>query len=586
MKKFCLLVLFQFHIVCIFSQERVVGNRTDAFNKCASSECRLSESIRNAEFYIETDHMDKAQQWLDVAKKLDQTKSNGEISYLINSLQSEIFYYMELYQFGVHEAEKGIENAQIRKDSAALSDGYFFKGINQIEIKRVAEAQKSLLLSEKFYPKQTTKRLRTLITDAYIYNNLAQLKLNTHELDSAIFYNKRAYQLANKHQIFRAIVNGEQTFGLIYIKQKKMDSARMYLSKSIKSALKFNLHDVAALNNAYLMECYLDNPAKIRTLYHDGLAIIDSNEVNNSYERLFCTIALRVFRSLGDTKEMLSLQQKIIQLNDNKNNRANIYIQNITEQYMQTENKLLVSKINQLHQDRSIALLQLVAALLGLLILLFVLFFFRRKNKLQQSLLEQKNEISKDLHDDIGSELSSILINANMLLNYQPNEKQQFLISKISNTSTEISQRLNTFIWSLNTENNSVGSFCEYVKKYASNLLETTPIEFHCTDQIDTVSHKILNGYVRKNLFFCIKEALNNAVKHASPTKITMTIVANDKKGLQIKIADNGIGISATNTFGNGFKNIEKRVETLKGSVSLNHENGLTVILKIPFPNQ
>jgi hypothetical protein len=87
-----------------------------------------------------------------------------------------------LYQFGLHKAQKGIENAKIRIDSACLSDAYFFKGIHQIEMKRLDVAQQSLLRSEKFYPKHSKKRLRTLINESYIYNNLAQLKLSDPEL--------------------------------------------------------------------------------------------------------------------------------------------------------------------------------------------------------------------------------------------------------------------------------------------------------------------------------------------------------------------------------------------------------------------
>ncbi len=582
MKRSCIFFLL-FYANFIFSQEIVISDQTESFKKCRTVECKLNASIKTAEFFIEADYMDKAQQWLDRAKQLNRAKPIDSISYFVNSLQSEIFYYMELYQFGLHEAQKGIENAKIRNDSACLSDAYFFKGIHQIEMKRLDEAQQSLLRSEEFYPKKRKKRVRTLINESYIYNNLAQVKLSFSQHDSAIFYNKKAYVLANKNQVFRGIVNCEQTFGLIYAQQKQLDSARFYLSKSIASAEKFNMQDVATLNCAHLMACYLENPQKIDELYKKGLQIIEHHEVNNSYERYFYTLALNVFRKLENETEMLSLQQKIIQLNDDKNSRANIYIQNITEQYMTTENKLLLSKINELNQDRSINLLQLVAALLGLLILLFAVFFFRRKNKLQQLLLEQKNEISKDLHDDIGSELSSILINANLLSNYNPNEKQQFLISKISHTSSEISQRLNTFIWSLNTENNSIGSFCEYIKQYAGNLLEGSAIAFHYSEQIDAIAHTTCNGYVRKNLFFCIKEALNNAVKHANASQILLSVAAVDKKELQITIADNGIGLTSENAFGNGFKNIKKRMETLNGSVTLHHQNGLEIVLRISF---
>ena len=108
------------------------------------------------------------------------------------------------------------------------------------------------------------------------------------------------------------------------------------------------------------------------------------------------------------------------------------------------------------------------------------------------------------------SELSSILINSNLLKNYDPNDKQKILIDKISNTSSEISQRLNAFIWSLNTDNNNVQNFSEYVKQYAYKFLDGTDIKLLFSNEIESISTKILNGNARKNLFFSIKEILNN----------------------------------------------------------------------------
>lgn len=575
--------LFALLPICVLSQEVGAQQRIAIFNRCQTIECQLSEAIKISEYYIETDHMDKAQEWLNYSKKLNQLKPKDSISFFINSLQSEAFYYMELYQFGLHEAEKGIERAKVLNDSAYLSDAYFFKGINEIEMNQINAAQRSLWTAQRNYPKRVGKHLRTIIGKAYIYNNLGQVKLRVKQLDSAIFYNKQAYYLAQQEQHLRGIVNGEQTFGLIYAEKKIPDSARYYLSKSIASAEKYQLQDVATLNCAYLMQTYLDHPDKVNELYDKGLGIIARHEINNSYERYFYSIALGVFRKLGDQKQILALQQKIIDVNQDTNNRANFYTQNIIEQYMNNENKLLVSKINELDQERNIRILQLVAAIFGVLVLLFVALFFRRKNKLQQLLLDQKNEISKDLHDDIGSELSSILINANLLLNNaDTNPKQQALIAKISHTGTEISQRLNAFIWSLNTENNSIRSFAEYAKRYAVHLLDGTETAFHYTDSIATVEEKTLNGYVRKNLFFVIKEALNNSVRHASATQIGLSISATEKE-IQIVISDNGIGIQQDNTFGNGFRNIQKRIESLKGTVLFDSHDGLKITVKVPL---
>ncbi|MFT3794782.1 sensor histidine kinase [Flavobacterium sp.] len=82
-----------------------------------------------------------------------------------------------------------------------------------------------------------------------------------------------------------------------------------------------------------------------------------------------------------------------------------------------------------------------------------------------------------------------------------------------------------------------------------------------------------------------IKEALNNSVKHASAKQIGLSIAANEKE-LQIVIADDGIGIQSENTFGNGFRNIKKRIESLNGNVNFDSGNGLKITVKVPLSNR
>lgn len=569
----------------VFGQEQIVQERIKAFKSCHTEACELSESIRIAELFLETDHMDQAQEWLNYAKKIHRGKSRDSISYFINSLQSEIFYYTELYQFGQHEAEKGIECAKILKDSAFLADAHFFKGINQIEMKLLAPAERDLHLSEKYYPRDVGKHIRTIIGKAYIYNNLAQIKLELKQLDSAFFYNRKVYALAKAGKNYRGIVNGEQTFGLIYAEKKQADSAVHYLTRSLSSAIKYGMEDVATINCAYLMKVHLGDSEKVRQYYQKGLDFIANHEINNTYKRYFYAEALAVLKKMGDKDPVSQLQEKIIAVNEQTNGRANRYIENIMERYMTNENNLLNARINELDQERDIRILQLVAAIFGVLVLLFVAIIFRRKNKLQRLLLDQKSEISQDLHDDIGSELSSILINANLLIkNFDTNDKQKLLLDKIAQTGTEISERLNTFIWSLNTENNHVSHFCEYVNRYGSKLLEGSGVAFRFSQAIQGVEARPLDGYFRKNLFFCIKETINNAVKHSGATEISVTIGSPDRKGLQIVVSDNGSGASQTNPFGNGLRNVQKRISSLRGTVKYQERSGLAVIFSVPFP--
>jgi len=95
-------------------------------------------------------------------------------------------------------------------------------------------------------------------------------------------------------------------------------------------------------------------------------------------------------------------------------------------------------------------------------------------------------------------------------------------------------------------------------------------------------SQKALDGHTRKNLFFCIKEVLNNALKHSDATVVTMQITA-EKNEIQIVIRDNGNGFREQNHFGNGLKNIQKRIESINGKLAIVNDSGLAVSLNIPF---
>ena len=213
-----------------------------------------------------------------------------------------------------------------------------------------------------------------------------------------------------------------------------------------------------------------------------------------------------------------------------------------------------------------------------------IIIIVKRKNKTQQTLLNQKSDISKDLHDDIGSGLSSILIHADLLLkDKNTEEKQKVLASKIVQTGKEISQQLNTFIWSLSTDNNGLQNFTEYVKHYGMGLLESTEIEFEFFTNIVSKETIIIDGTQRKHLFLCVKELLNNAVKHAKAQKITVGIKVTDKNILEIVVEDDGQGMNKENQFGNGITNIKKRIELLSGKVDFTQKNGLKVTMRIPL---
>jgi signal transduction histidine kinase len=577
------IILFFFFTHLVVSQE-IISEQKKSFNQCKTNSCKVAEALKISEHYLEIDKIDEAQKWIDYSKKILPELPNDTLHYFANSFQSEIFYYMGLYQFGLHEAEKAIKFGTELNDSLYISNAYLIEGINWFEIGELSKTEATFQKAKKFFPTQNGKGYKRFkINKAYIYNNIAQLKLQVNQVDSAYFYNKNAYKFAQNFNENRGIANVERTFGEIFIRQNRLDSATIYFNKSIETSLKSSIYDTALLAYGCLIESQKNQSKDAEFYFIKGQELIKTHQVNLAFQKLFFEKALVFYKNFQNKDQVLFIQDRLLDINTKIHNKANFYTQNIANQYINSENKLLLSKIKTLDKQKNITILQLVAAVFLALILLLIIIIIKRKNKLQKLLLDQKNEISKDLHDDIGSELSSILINVNLLKNLNPADNQKKLIEKVSNTTSEISQRLNTFVWSLNTEKNTVQDFCEYVKLYSYKFLDGTNIQLNFVDETDEVLKKPLQGNTRKNLFFCIKEALNNVVKHANASQVLVSISAKDKKTLTIIIHDNGDGLLNSNKFGNGLKNINKRVTCLNGSFETNSSSGFKIKITVSF---
>lgn len=582
--KFKILGLFLFSFQIGFAQSVTKPVTATKFSECTTSNCKILNSFVTAEYYLDNDDIDASQKWLNTTKDNLNPAISDSTTCFVHSLQSELFYYNGLFQFGKDEARKEILTAQRIKDSLLLADAYFFLAINQFEVNELESAQQSLWYSRNFFPKKKTpKRIRAVIQNEHIYNNLAQLKIKLHQVDSAYWYNKKANEFAIRTNSRRGIPNTEQTFGEIYLVKKMPDSAAFYFTKSITSAFKSQYYDIVLLDYGFLIECYKNDVAQCKQYYDKGLLLMQKHIVNSVYKKYFFTKALAVFKAF-DKEKTIFIQDKIIAIDTKTKAQGNTYFQNFTDQYIKNEKKLLSLEVQKLKKQKDIVIFQLLVAILLVVLLALAVMYIRRKNKINFTLLNQKNEISKDLHDDIGSGISSILIHADLLQkSNETDAKQKVLLNKISVTSKEVSQRINTFVWSLNAENNTLRDFMEYLKLYAENLFEGTPLELVFIEHEETHKRLLIDGKTRKNLFFSIKEIFNNALKHSNADVITVKVEIVDRRNLLIEIKDNGVGIAEQNHFGNGLKNLRKRVEEMKGTIAMESQNGLCTRIQIPL---
>ncbi|RYG45335.1 MAG: hypothetical protein EOO01_17990, partial [Chitinophagaceae bacterium] len=463
-----------------------------------------------------------------------------------------------------------------------MSDAYLFIGINNFEMNQLPAAESALYAAKRVFPAQpgNPKRIRYLVREEHVFNNIAQLKLAQRQYDSAFWYVSKAYNYAVSVSSTRGIPNTLQTKGRIFMARNQRDSARFYLQRSNDAAIRYNFPDILLINHGYLMEFSRDREELAR-LYNTGLRIIGRKKINLTFQKMFFSIALSAFKGIGESQTVMELQDRIIAIDKETSYTGNLHIQQISNQYVRNENKIMALQVRELNRQRNIVLLQLFAALMCVLLLVMVILAFRRKNRLQRALLEQKNDISQDLHDDIGSGLSSILIHADLLRKATDSSaRDKATAARIESTALEISLRLHTFIWSLNNQNDTIQDFCEYVKQYAFRLFESVPMQLNYVQEV-TDLHYALNGKIRKNLFYCVKEILNNALKHSKADALTIEM-HQDRKHFSITVTDNGVGLQQQNAFGNGLNNIKRRIDNIGGEIAIETSGGLIVRLSLP----
>lgn len=218
------------------------------------------------------------------------------------------------------------------------------------------------------------------------------------------------------------------------------------------------------------------------------------------------------------------------------------------------------------------------------------LLFYLHRLRLQKLLHIEKvrSRLARDLHDDMGSTLSTINILSNMALQQQTLDeaKSKAYMSTISSSTSQMMEAMDDIVWSINPVNDNIAKMVARMKETAGAILEPKQIDYRF-DLAPSVADVHLSMEARREIFLIFKEAINNTVKYAAATLVIFTF---SRKGssLLLTIEDNGVGFSigtpGSAVRGNGLKNMQKRAAMLKGQLSINSRAGKGTSLTLTMP--
>ena len=205
----------------------------------------------------------------------------------------------------------------------------------------------------------------------------------------------------------------------------------------------------------------------------------------------------------------------------------------------------------------------------------------------QAALHKERARIAKDIHDDLGANLTQIAFLGDLAQQDREDpEKAAARSNKISTTARQAIKSLDEIVWAVNPRNDTLAHLIEYSGQFALDYLRVAGIRCRLDFPEQTPSGG-LSTDLRHNLFLVIKEALNNIVKHSRANEVWLRARVADHS-LDISIEDNGVGFGQVpdNGMSDGLRNMRQRLFDIGGECHIDSQlgSGTKVSLHLPWP--
>ena len=224
-----------------------------------------------------------------------------------------------------------------------------------------------------------------------------------------------------------------------------------------------------------------------------------------------------------------------------------------------------------------------------ILVLLFVAGFFYSLYKYRvgqlKNMLNFRTQISRDLHDEIGSTLTSINILSKVSQSNLESDKVKAsgLLQKITEQSANMQQSMSDIVWSIRPDHDKIEDLVARMREYLGQTAEPKNmlIEFRADEN---VLKKNLSMELRKDVFLIFKEAVNNAVKYSKGKKITVFLGKQDDC-IKLSVQDDGTGFDTMReTSSNGLKNMRDRAKEINGTLQIQSIPGKGTLIELLCP--
>jgi signal transduction histidine kinase len=408
--------------------------------------------------------------------------------------------------------------------------------------------------------------------------------------DSALYYHYLNVDLGLEHTTANSAASTFNNIGNTYMKMDQLDSAEHYFIKSLEISKRTRRTNLLAtvLTNLGDISLRKENLNQAKYFLDSAVYYAESDLMAPLEKRRDVYLVLsKYYKKKGDMSNAFNYQSQYYVYRDSMHNLEQIEeIKNLQLKAATAENEKKLAQADAQLKSRNLWII----AISGLLILTIILlrqFYLKRLQVAQEAKLklqEERLRISRDLHDNIGAELTYIssVIDQRVFGLKDPEAKKEYEV--LSTSSRNAMTQLRETIWAIKTDEITINKFRnklnELSQKYTAGLGLTIAIRNSGEDYLIAPAKVI-------NLFRVCQEAINNAIKHSGSSQILIDINAEDYN-LNLSISDNGKGFDLAHTkTGYGLQNMRERVEEIGGTfyIASSQQSGTHIQIKMALPD-
>ncbi len=415
------------------------------------------------------------------------------------------------------------------------------------------------------------------------YAVVVPIYVGLHQYDSAMYSARKSLELLKAQPVLYNSNSNESKFArsLVYLKlgeafevNNHYDSALYYYRLSIPFSVEMDMKiDVIDAYNG-IAYVFKEQHQPDSAIWYAKKVLAD--KLTKAYPAAKLKAA-NLLADLYENKKAIDSSLKYLRIAENL--KDNVYSREKTSAF---QNALLKDQDKQKELQAATTALKnryRLYFLIALFIVLTVIAGIIIRNRRIRQLQTIRNSIADDLHDDIGSTLSSISI-MNELAKAKSPEALPLLTSIGESTST-IQENMSDIVWTINPNNDQFENVLQRMQLFATEILDAKNIQLEFDNDASLNSTK-LTMKQRKNLYLFFKEAINNAAKHSGAKKIIVNIAKKDSN-IEMNISDDGSGFNTSAIFGgNGMNSLKKRADELNAMYNITSitNEGTTVQLK------